>query len=289
MSHEPALDTPRRRDQAATTPDREFLFTANDFARVRRLIYQHAGISLNDNKESLVYSRLARRLRALGLADFQSYLNAAENDEQEFQAFVNALTTNLTAFFRENHHFQRLGAFLEKRRNHGQIHIWSAAASTGEEPYSIAITAAQAYGRYDPPVHILATDLDTKVLETGRQGIYPLERVERLPLELKRAYFQRGKGAQAGKVRITGELRQLIEFRPLNLLAADWPGIAQYDVIFCRNVMIYFDKPTQVRLLERFVRHLKPGGLFFAGHSESFFKLPPGLKALGQTSFEKSP
>ncbi|MBI2381808.1 MAG: chemotaxis protein CheR [Gammaproteobacteria bacterium] len=270
-------------------PAREFRFTEADFDRVCRLIYRHAGIRLNANKESLVYSRLTRRLRALDLSSFARYLDRVEADAEEFQAFVNALTTNLTAFFRENHHFQKLSGFLENRRDRGELRIWSAAASTGEEAYSIAITAAQTYDRHDPPVRILATDVDTKVLETGQLGIYPLERVERLPLELKRGYFLRGKGARAGQVRVVDELRELIEFRPLNLLAEAWPGIGQYDAIFCRNVMIYFDKPTQLRLLERFVHHLKPGGLFFAGHSESFFRLPAGLKPLGKTSFEKSP
>lgn len=269
---------------------REFHYTRDDFERVRKLVYQRAGISLSDSKEQMVYSRLARRLRSLNLGSFAAYFEYLQQDEEEWQQFVNALTTNLTAFFREEHHFDSLAKHLrqhagERRR----MRIWCSASSTGEEPYSIAITAMEAFGSLTPPVDILASDIDTGVLATAAEGIYPLNRIDQLSAERKKRFFLRGKGAQAGKVRVRDELRAMIEFRQINLLDSQWDLAPGLDVIFCRNVMIYFDKPTQQKLLGRMVHLLRPDGLFFAGHSESFTQAGHLVQLIGRTVYRVTP
>lgn len=270
---------------AVIDKEREFDYTDRDFARIRRLIYAHAGISLSDKKRDMVYSRIARRVRALRLTSFGDYLALLENDPgDEWEQFVNALTTNLTSFFREPHHFPVL-AELAQRRPKG-LTVWCAAASTGEEPYSIAMTLADAYGTLNPPVRIIASDLDTQVLTRARAGIYPLDRVEKLPPGQLRRYFQRGRGSKDGLARVRPELRQLIEFEQINLLHPEWPVSAPLDAIFCRNVMIYFDKPTQRRILERFEPMLTRHGLLFAGHSENFHNAHDLFRLRGKTIYE---
>ena len=269
----------------ASIEEREFTFTRADFEEVREVLYTHVGISLNDGKQPLVYGRLARRLRALDIESFSEYLKYLKTHADEMQAFTNALTTNLTAFFRENHHFDHLSEYLAKRPR-GSIRIWSSAASTGEEPYSIAITVAETLGdRAWRDVKIIASDVDTGVLDTARQGVYPLSRVEKLPTEIKRNWFQRGKGAKSGMVRVRPELQELLEFRQINLLNPDWGFNEKFDVIFCRNVMIYFDKVTQRKLIEQMLRVLQSDGLFFAGHSESFFHLGDLIAPVGRTVY----
>lgn len=264
---------------------REFHFTGQDFERIRRMIYDHAGIALTEQKRDMVYSRVARRLRANGLARFEDYLELLETDEgAEWEEFVNSLTTNLTSFFREPHHFPAL-AELARRRPQG-LTVWCAAASTGEEPYSIAMTLADAYGSLTPPVRILASDLDTQVLTRAQRGVYALDRVEKIPLPQLRRYLQKGKGSQEGQVRMRCEIRELITFRQINLLDDNWPVRGPLDVIFCRNVMIYFDKPTQRRILERFAPLLAPHGLLFAGHSESFHNAADLFRLHGKTIYE---
>ncbi len=263
-----------------------FEFTSRDFARVRELIYRRAGISLSEAKREMVYSRLARRLRAKGLSSFSEYLDRLESgaDDAEWEAFTNALTTNLTAFFREAHHFPLLAEHMLQAR--GTLAVWCAASSTGEEPYSIAMTLCEAFDSLTPPVSIVATDIATNVLAVAEEGVYPIERVEKMsPGRLKR-FFLRGKGERAGLVRVRPELRQLIHFRPLNLLAPSWPLSGPFDAIFCRNVMIYFDKPTQARILSRFVPLLKPDGLLFAGHSENFMYASSAFRLRGKTVYE---
>ena len=251
--------------------DREFAFTGEDFARVRELIYGHAGISLSPSKRDMVYSRLSRRLRALNLASFGDYLALIDDERAaEWEAFTNALTTNLTAFFREPHHFPLLAAHLRGRARGGGITLWCCAASTGEEPYTMAMTVADLFGGFTQPVRILATDVDTQVLAKAQAGIYPVERIEKLDSDLVRRFFLRGSGKNEGFVRVRRELRDMITFRPLNLLEDTWPIRGPFEAIFCRNVLIYFDKPTQLRVLERFAPLLHPDGLMFAGHSESF-------------------
>ena len=264
---------------------REFDFTSRDFERVRQLIYDNAGISLNSSKQDMVYSRLARRLRATGIDNFKEYLALLESDDAvEWEAFANSLTTNLTSFFREPHHFPLLAEHALKQRH--PISLWCSAASTGEEPYSLAMTLVDAFGTFTPPVTILATDLDTDVLARADAGIYPLERVEKLPPDLVKRFFLKGAWAQAGFVRVRPELRALVNFRQLNLLSPDWQVTAPLDVIFCRNVMIYFDKDTQLKVLQRFVPLLQPDGLLFAGHSESFHNATHLFRLRGKTVYE---
>ncbi|MCS0628322.1 chemotaxis protein CheR [Telluria mixta] len=269
---------------------KEFDFTRADFERVRGLIYQRAGISLADSKQEMVYSRLARRLRANGIASFASYLDALEAGRMpaEWESFTNALTTNLTSFFREAHHFPLLAEHaLKARASHGgPLTIWCSASSTGEEPYSIAMTVCEAFDTLTPPVQIIATDIDTNVLATASAGVYPIERVDKMEQARLRRFFLKGKGAQEGLVRVRPELRQLITFRQLNLLADGWDVKGPFDVIFCRNVMIYFDKATQRKILSRFVPLMKPDALLFAGHSENFLYVSDSLRLRGKTVYE---
>jgi chemotaxis protein methyltransferase CheR len=234
----------------------------------------------------MVYSRVGRRLRSVGVKSFKDYLDTLENENNpdEWQAFTNALTTNLTSFFREEHHFPILAEHL--RQISKPIKIWCSAASTGEEPYTIAMTACEAFGTLKPPVEIIATDIDTNVLATASKGVYPYERVSKLTEKQRKDFFQKGTGAQEGSVRVRSELRNLISFEPLNLLDPQWSLKEPFDVIFCRNVMIYFDKPTQSKILSRFVPLMKPNALLFAGHSENFLYISNDLHLRGKTVYE---
>jgi chemotaxis protein methyltransferase CheR len=267
---------------------REFDFTSHDFIRVRKLIYQHAGISLSEAKSDMVYSRIGRRIRTVGYDSFKGYLDNLEsqNNPDEWEAFTNALTTNLTAFFREEHHFPILAEHLVKLKK--PIRIWCSAASTGEEPYTIAMTACEAFGTMKPPVEIIATDIDTNVLATAAGGVYPYERVSKLSEERRKKFFQKGTGAHEGSVRVRNELRSLITFRQLNLLNDQWALKESFDAIFCRNVMIYFDKPTQSKVLSQFVPLMKPHALLFAGHSENFLYVSNAFHLRGKTVYELS-
>ncbi|MDB5800301.1 MAG: chemotaxis protein CheR [Rhodocyclales bacterium] len=270
---------------------REFEYTERDFERVRALIYKRAGISLTSAKQDMVYSRLARRLRLKKMTFFREYLDALErnSDPEEWEAFVNALTTNLTSFFREAHHFEILAANLRKISEKRPLKIWCNAASTGEEPYSLAITACEAFGTMTPPVQIIASDLDTNVLKHGEKGIYAAERVERMePARLQKFFLYGGIGDQAGSVRVRPELQRLISFRQINLLDPRWNVQGPFDAIFCRNVMIYFDKPTQYTILERFAPLLRPDGLLYAGHSENFMHAARIFRSIGRTVYAKA-
>lgn len=274
----------------ALAPHREFVFSRRDFEEVRKMIYDHAGIALTDAKEDMVYSRLARRLRATGLKSFQEYLALIRSgDATEWEAFVNSLTTNLTDFFRESHHFDLLKTFL-KGRGDRPITIWCSASSTGEEPYSIAMTAVEAFGGFNAPVQVLASDLDTNVLKRGQEGMYPLERINKLSEARQRQFFLKGTGERAGMVKVKPELAAMVRFFRLNLLDASWPVAAQVrgglDAIFCRNVMIYFDKPTQYAMLKKMKPLLKPDGLLFVGHSEALYHATDLFHLRGQTVYE---
>jgi chemotaxis protein methyltransferase CheR len=268
---------------------KEFEFTARDFDRVRALIHKRAGIALAESKQEMVYSRLARRLRATGIRSFHAYLDGLESglDSGEWEAFTNALTTNLTSFFREEHHFPILAEHVRKAKE--PITVWCSASSTGEEPYSIAMTLCEALGTLTPQAHVIATDIDTNVLNTASNGIYALDRLDKMSSERAKRFFLKGKGEQAGLVRVRPELRQMITFKQLNLLADDWPISGPFDVIFCRNVMIYFDKPTQGKILARFAPLMKPDGLLFAGHSENFLYVSDAFKLRGKTVYELEP
>ncbi|WP_251978483.1 CheR family methyltransferase [Salinicola avicenniae] len=264
---------------------RDLEFTSRDFERIRDLIYRRAGIVMADNKREMVYSRLAKRLRLHGMTRFADYLALleAKSDSEEWESFTNALTTNLTAFFREAHHFPMLAE--EIRRRGPAIKIWCAGASTGEEPYSLAMTVAETLGAAASQVKILATDIDTDALSTARQGIYSLESVEKMGEARCRRFFQRGSGARSGKARVRPEIATMIDFRPLNLCAPSWALNGPFDVIFCRNVMIYFNKDTQTQILQKFASQLKADGLLFAGHSENFSFMNQTFRLRGQTVY----
>lgn len=281
---QPALGAPARQGAEG----KEFLFTQSDFERVRRLIYDRAGIALGDGKQEMVYSRLSRRLRLLHLGTFEAYLRLLEADAggSEWEQFTNALTTNLTSFFREAHHFPVLAEHVKAQG--GPIEIWCCASSTGEEPYSLAITLCEAFGTLTPPARILATDIDTQVLAKAESGVYSLERVSDMSPERLKRFFLRGKGPQAGYVRLRPELRRLISFKPLNLLDDRWALKGPFDAVFCRNVMIYFDKPTQGQILSRLAPLLKPSGLLFAGHSENLSFVTRDFSLIGKTVYQLS-
>ena len=265
---------------------RDFIYTTSDFTRVRKMIYTRAGISLSESKQDMVYSRLARRLRALDGERFSEYLDALDADPEspEWESFTNALTTNLTSFYREAHHFDILEMFLARRKS-GHSTLWCSAASTGEEPYSMAITAIESFGTSTPPVSILATDIDTQVLQTASRGVYPIERVESIGEARLKKYFKRGRGENEGFVKVNDCLRSLISFRQLNLLDGRWPMKQPFDAIFCRNVMIYFDKPTQRDILSKMKPLMKPDGLLFCGHSESFHQATDLFRGIGKSVY----
>ncbi len=264
---------------------REFGYTEGDFDRVRRLIRARVGIALNDSKQNMVYNRLVKRLRLLGVASFADYLAMLDDAAHpEWQDFVNALTTNLSHFFREEYHFPILVDHL-KALGRTPVRVWSAAASTGEEPYSIAIALCEAFGSLQPPASILATDIDTHVLGHAQRGVYAMERVEQIAPERLKRFFLRGTGANAGQAKVRAELGRLIDYRRLNLTEDGWGLEGRFDAVFCRNVMIYFDKATQYQVLRRIHRVLAPDGLLFAGHSESFLHAAELFKAAGRTVY----
>jgi chemotaxis protein methyltransferase CheR len=257
-----------------------------EFATVRRLISDYAGIKLSTQKRNMVYNRLLRRLRARGLTSFGDYLQLVQGEgSDEREAFVNALTTNLTAFFREPHHFELLAQRAQERarRRGAPLRCWSSACSTGEEAWSIAMVLREA----DCPGEVLGTDIDTEVLNTAQNGVYRIERTAALPAERLRRHFLRGTGRNDGLVSLRPELRALVRFGQLNLQSPVWPAQQPYDVIFCRNVVIYFDRESQKKLLARLATLLVPGGLLVVGHSESFPSAHPGFRSCGRTAYER--
>jgi chemotaxis protein methyltransferase CheR len=267
----------------------EFSFDSRDFERVRSLIYERAGISLHAGKQAMVYSRLSRRLRETGHQSFGSYLqwlDAATGAAaaEEWQEFVNCLTTNLTAFFREAHHFEVLDEVLKARAGK-PLRIWCNAASTGEEPYTLAMTVVEALGA-NANVKIVASDIDTKVLATAARGVYPAD-ARGLSTERLRRHCLRGTGDNSGFMRIRPELARMIEFRTLNLMDQRWSLGDPFDIVFCRNVMIYFDSETQRRVLTRIHEVMKPQGLLFIGHSENFTDLKDQFRLRGKTVYER--
>ncbi|MGC9385421.1 MAG: CheR family methyltransferase [Hydrogenovibrio sp.] len=271
--------------------DREFSFNDKDFARVKTVVYDFAGIDLNDSKKNLVYNRLAKRIRFLEMNSFAEYLDFVDREgEAEFVHLINAITTNLTFFFRENHHFEYLAntvipMLLERNKTSKKIRIWSAGCSTGEEPYSIAIVLKEAVPA-GWNARVLATDLDTNVVETGQAGVYKMDRLKGVSEARKKRWFYKGTGAREGYVRVKPELQEIIDFGQINLMN-DWPIKDKVDVIFCRNVVIYFDKTTQARLFDRYANLLPDDGHLFIGHSESLYKVCDRFELLGQTIYRK--
>ncbi len=253
---------------------RDFEYTDRDFRQVCDLIRKRVGIALTDSKRDMVYSRLSRRLRTLGLSSFDEYLadlQSRHDDDEEWQHFTNALTTNLTSFFRESHHFEVLADQLRGLKGRGgTIELWCCAASTGEEPYSILITACEVFGTLKPPVRLWATDVDTQVLEAASRGVYAVDRIAGLSDERRKRFFQRGTGANDGFARVHPALRELVTFQPLNLLDAQYPASPTFAAVFCRNVMIYFDKPVQRQILAKIVTRMGPDSLLYTGHSENY-------------------
>jgi chemotaxis protein methyltransferase CheR len=289
MATRTSVDTPRDRSRNGSEVERDFEFTNADFGRIRELIHQRAGISLSEHKRDMAYSRLARRLRACNIDTFRLYLERleAQPDSDEWEAFTNALTTNLTAFFRESHHFPILADFAKHRPQ--PFSVWCSAASTGEEPYSIAMTLMETLGDSAArQCSVIATDIDSQVLQKADAGVYSLDSVKALGSERLKRFFLKGTGAHAGFVRIRPELRAMVKFEKLNLTDAKYALNGQFDAIFCRNVMIYFDKPTQAQVLARFEPLVKSGGLLFAGHSENFTYVSQAFKLRGQTVYSLS-
>ncbi|MBL4637761.1 MAG: protein-glutamate O-methyltransferase CheR [Proteobacteria bacterium] len=272
---------------------REFEFTDDNFQRIRRFVSEHTGIVLSDAKKNMVYGRLSKRIRKGGFKNFTAFCKAIdEGDEQEQEFLINAITTNLTSFFRENHHFEFLADTiipeLVKEKGHDKrLRIWSAGCSTGEEPYSIAITLKEALPNFSQwDVKILATDLDANVIEHGKQGIYRADRIEGLTKTRAKRWFHRGRGDNADMVKVKDELKQMIHFKRLNLLD-EWPMKGPFDLMFCRNVVIYFDKPTQKVLFERYEKILKSRAYMFIGHSESLYKVTTDFESLKHTTYRK--
>lgn len=273
--------------QSSEMQSREFAWTDVDFDRVQKLIYQRAGISLHNGKHAMVYSRLSRRLRETGHRSFNEYLSWLEaGDGSEWQEFINALTTNLTSFFREDHHFKIFHDYLMLHQHKDMWKVWCCAASTGEEPYSILMTAIGALG-YSTKFSLIASDIDSKVLATATRGVYRIENLKNISPDQFKSFFLRGKGANSGMVRIKPELQKLVEFRIVNLTRDSWPFQKMFDVVFCRNVMIYFDGPTQRRVLERIHQVMAPGGLLFVGHAENFSESRDLFVLKGKTVYER--
>ena len=268
------------------TPYGPPLLGDREFAFLRDLIMRAAGIHLTDQKRSLIEGRLARRLRHHGWREYAPYielLRDGDSDGTELRELINAVTTNKTSFFREQHHFDYLRTDVFPEFSGRALRIWSAASSTGEEPYSIAMTARDARVNVD----ILASDIDTNVLETARAGVYRDDRVSDLSPELQRRHFLRGEGDKAGFVRVRPEVRAMINFQRINLIEGSWPASELFDVIFCRNVIIYFNRETQDLLFRRFAERLKPGGAMIIGHSENLSWLSDLYEPVGKTVYRR--
>jgi len=276
--------------EQAVVKNREFVMTDRDFDTIRNIVSERTGIVLSDGKRDMVYGRLVRRLRALGLSGFSQYCELiSKDDEAELSEFINAITTNLTAFFRENHHFE----FLQKEvlpniiktKKEKKIRIWSAGCSSGEEPYSIAMVVREVVPR-DWDVKILATDLDSNMVNRARNGVYDEGRVSGIDRQRLKRWVKKGKGSSAGQIRMSDDLRSIITFKQLNLMHG-WPFKGPFDFMFCRNVVIYFNKDTQRVLFDRFANLLPEGAYIFIGHSESMFNVCDRFKLLGKTIYQK--
>jgi chemotaxis protein methyltransferase CheR len=270
--------------------EQELVLTDQDLKKVVRLVYDRSGITLHEGKRSLVMARLQKRLRHHGFSSFSTYLNHVEKDAsgEELVLLLDAIATNHTYFFREEQHFSYLTSrVLPEWRAHaagGPLRLWCAAASTGEEPYTLAITLADA----SPAIEfgMLASDLSTKALKTAKSGVYKLSAVQSIPSDVLRRHFERGMGEQEGFARVSASLRKRIAFRNLNLLEIGDVG-ERFDVIFCRNVMIYFDKAVQQRVVAMLERHLKPGGYLFISHSESLNGVSHGLRWMAPAVYQR--
>ncbi len=273
----------------------DITLTREDMKFIAALVYEQAGIVIREHKEAMTRGRLARRVKALGLGSVAEYCAFLKTPQaaSELPELINAVTTNHTAFFRERHHFDHLRREVmprlvqERAGRRGRIRIWSSACSSGEEAYSIAATCREAIGpRSDLDFRILATDIDTDILARAEAGIYPAELFERLPADVKPS-MRLEAGSTRGDARISEELRRMVAFKRLNLIET-WPMKGPFDVIFCRNVFIYFDTQTKASILDRFVALLSPGGFLYLGHSESLPQPHPNLRLIGRTIYERT-
>jgi chemotaxis protein methyltransferase CheR len=275
-------------DDSQQEARREFAFSDADFKFLSQLAYEHAGIVLSEAKRNLVYGRLSRRLRVLKLNTFREYREHLTNNDTEVQSFINSISTNHTKLFRESHHFDHFRAHVVKPLAHSaqsqRVRIWSAGCSSGEEPYTIAAVIARDIanlGRHD--IRMLATDIDTDILAKAARGEFSVNAMEDVPKEYEEFFPLTESG---NTVMVPDDLRSMISFRQLNLLG-QWPLKGLFDVIFCRNVMIYFDAPTKQALVDRFTKQLKPGGWLYIGHSESLYGSHPGIKLMGRTIYRR--
>lgn len=253
--------------------------------RLRELTYEHTGIVIGPDKTSLLSARIGKRLRALGLPNADAYLEHLERDPTELQPFINVITTNTTSFWREPDHFPMLLEATRERVDAGQtrFRIWCAAASTGQEPYTIAATLRETAEARHLDLQILATDIDTQVLSRAREGLYGDQEVGRLPAHLRAETFDRGPGGW----RVVAPVRRLVRFARLNLTRPPYPMNGPLDAIFCRNVMIYLDHPSRKRMVAEFERLLAPGGLLFVGHSESVLGMTRGLQTVRPSVYRR--
>ncbi len=273
--------------------EKEFPFTDADFSFIQQLVAERTGIVLTDIKRTMVYSRIARRIRQCGVKDFSEYCALLKDgDESELVSFTNAITTNLTSFFREPHHFEYLAKTvlpeLEKNKSDKRIRVWSAGCSSGEEPYSIAMTILDHFkNKSGWDIKILASDLDYEMVERASKGVYKEERVTGLDKKHLKHYVRKGKGKLEGMVKMDSALIEMITFKQLNLLH-EWPFKGPFDFMFCRNVVIYFNKETQRELFDRYANLLPDSAPLFIGHSESLFKVTDRFKSLGQTIYRKA-
>lgn len=269
----------------------DYSITPKEFEQFRELIYQECGISLNESKKTLLVSRLSKRLRTLDLDSFQAYYDmvAGQTESDEFTLLLDLVSTNKTDFFREPKHFEFLREqIIPTLQSTRRIRIWSSASSSGEEPYTIAMTLYDSVPdpeRWD--FKILASDISTRVLARAASGVYEDERVRSLPTEIVERHFLKGKGDRVGMIKVKPHLTQMVCYRRINLMDETFPIKAPLDLIFCRNVMIYFDRPTQTQLVNKFYRYLKPGGYLFIGHSESLQRLDQPFKAIAPTIYQK--
>lgn len=293
MAGPPLLPSPLKMDEDS------LVLTRQEFLAFRELIHRHAGIALSDSKHALVNARLRRRLLVHELNSFTAYYQLVLEEGlegNEFREMINCITTNKTDFFRESHHFEfvrsvvvpEMERLAAQRQIPRKLRVWHAGCSTGEEPYTLGMTMLDAIEHslaWD--IRQLASDIDTTVLEFAEAGVYDQERIEKVPEPLLRRYFMKGKGKRDGLYKVCPRLRSLVTYRQINLLSNSWPirSDVRFDMIFCRNVMIYFDKPTQKELLDRFASLLRPGGYLFIGHSESMLGMSGRYESLGRTMY----
>ena len=275
--------------------DKEFKFTSEDFNFLSNLVGQNAGINLTEDKRELVYGRVSKRLRLLGIKNFSDYCELLRHDNtEEVTHFINSITTNVTSFFRESHHFEYLANKTIPdiiKKNSGvtrpRLRIWSAGCSTGEEPYSIAMVLRENIKDIDRwDAKILATDLDSNVLVTANKGEYPIDRISEVPIMRKKRWMLMGTGTKNGSVKIKTSIRNLVHFKQLNLTEA-WPVRGTFDCVFFRNVAIYFKRDTQIKLLNRFADHLDKNGTLFVGHAESLIGVSDRFENKGPTIHQK--